>query len=125
MSAAVGEKDDAARAGLEQWHEHAEESVDADFWACFCQSCGACVRVCPAAKFGVGYDPRELVLKVRYGMAGELLVKDSVLWQCFKCYRCHDACPQPIKPEQLLSELRKLLPKVVRGVVPVEDDEVR
>ena len=88
----------------------------------FARVAGACVPDCPAAKFGTGFDPREIVLKVRYGLAGELLVERSVLWQCFKCYRCYQSCPQPVKPVEMFAWLRKLLPEVVHGAAAAVDD---
>lgn len=122
MSATVSNQDDPARAGFELWREHAEELVDADSWAIFCQGCGACIPDCPAAKFGTGFDPREIVLKLRYGMTGELLVEHSVLWQCFKCYRCYESCPRPIKPVEMFARLRKMLPELVHDAPPAADE---
>ena len=122
MLATLSNENDAALTGLDLWREHAEELTDADSWASFCQNCGACVPNCPAAKFGVDFDPREIVLKLRYGMAGKLLVKHSVLWQCFKCYRCYETCPQPVKPVEMFAWLRKLLPELVHGSAAAADD---
>ncbi len=99
----------AARIGIEAWWRHAEQQVDRDFWASFCQDCGACVADCPAAKFGLNFDPRVIVLKLRYGLADKLLTENSVVWQCFQCARCGKTCPQPVKPVEIIGRLRRVL----------------
>ncbi len=109
---------DAARTGFEVWREYAEQLVDKDTWASRCQECGACVADCPAAKFGLGFDPRAIVLKVRYGLADKLLVEHSVVWECFQCKRCHETCPQPVKPAEVIGWLRKMLLDLVHGRQP-------
>jgi heterodisulfide reductase subunit C len=99
----------AARIGLEAWWQQAGQQVDRDFWASFCQDCGACVADCPAAKFGLNFDPRAIVLKLRYGLADKLLTENSVVWQCFQCARCGKTCPQPVKPVEIIGRLRRVL----------------
>jgi len=79
----------------------------------FCRECGACVTGCLAAKFGSGFDPREIMLKVRYGLADRLLTEHSVLWQCFQCNGCHERCPSPVKPVEVITCLREMLPERV------------
>jgi len=103
------------RVGLGSWRKHAEELLDEDSWTGRCQDCRACVENCTAAKFGEGFDPREIVLKARYGLGGELLVEHSVLWQCFKCNNCCEACPQPVKPVEVISWLKGMLADRVYG----------
>ncbi|MBU0705292.1 MAG: 4Fe-4S dicluster domain-containing protein [Chloroflexi bacterium] len=112
MSADMDE-DEALRIGLESWRKHAGELVDEDSWTGRCQKCGACVENCTAAKFGEGFDPREIILKVRYGLGGELLIEHSVLWQCFKCNNCYEVCPQPVKPVEVFSWLKGMLTDLV------------
>jgi heterodisulfide reductase subunit C len=99
----------AARIGFEAWWRQAGQQVDRDFWASFCQDCGACVADCPAAKFGLNFDPRVIVLKLRYGLADKLLTEHSVLWQCFQCARCGKTCALPVKPVELIGRLRRVL----------------
>ncbi len=106
--------DEALRIGLDSWRKYAGQLVDEDCWTGLCQTCRACVETCTAAKFGEGFDPREIILKVRYGRGGELLVEHSVLWQCFKCNNCREACPQPIKPVEVFSWLKGMLAELIR-----------
>ena len=98
--------------------EQAEELGDT--WADFCYSCGACLSDCPAAKYGTGFNPREIMLKVRYGLGGRLLVDHSILWQCFQCDNCRERCPQEVKPVDVIRVLRGMLANLVH----VEDAEM-
>jgi len=84
-----------------------------DQWSSFCRTCGACVRECLAVKFGSDFDPREIVLKARYGLADRLLTEYSVVWQCFRCNHCRDCCPQPVKPVEIITWLRGMLPDLL------------
>lgn len=97
----------AVRVGLKAWRELADES--SDNWANFCSECETCVCDCLAAKFGADFDPRQIMLRVQYGRVEKLLVKESVLWQCFKCYHCVEQCPQGVKPVEVIAELKKVL----------------
>lgn len=77
--------------------------------ASFCYQCGACVGDCPAATYGSTFNPREIMLKVLYGLGNELLVEDSVLWQCTNCYNCYERCPQEVKPVEVIISLKNML----------------
>jgi heterodisulfide reductase subunit B len=81
-----------------------------------CTQCGACVGDCPAATYGSGFNPREIMLKVLYGLGDELLKTESVLWQCTNCYNCHERCPQEVKPVEVILSLKNMLAD--RGIVP-------
>lgn len=81
-----------------------------------CYQCGACVGDCPAAIYGSGFNPREIMLKVIYGLGDELLRADSVLWQCTNCYNCQERCPQEVKPVEVILSLKNMLAD--RGIVP-------
>jgi len=89
----------------------------------FCYQCGACVGDCPAASYSERFSPREIMLKALYGMEGELLVEDSVLWECTNCYSCHERCPQEVKPVEVIISLKNMLadkgiyPAPVKGVI--------
>ena len=48
----------------------------------FCYQCGACVGDCPATRYSEEFNPREIMLKVLYGLETELLGEGNVLWQC-------------------------------------------
>jgi len=77
--------------------------------ASFCYQCGACVGDCPAATYSGTFNPREIMLKVLYGLGEELMVEDSVLWQCTNCYNCAERCPQDVKPAEVIISLKNML----------------
>jgi heterodisulfide reductase subunit B len=83
----------------------------------YCYQCGACVGDCPAATYsGSTFNPREIMLKVLYGLGEELLTKDSILWQCTNCYNCYEHCPQQVKPVEVIISLKNMMAD--RGIVP-------
>ncbi len=84
--------------------------------ASYCYQCGACVGDCPAATYSGTFNPREIMLKVLYGLGAELLVENSVLWQCTNCYNCHERCPQEVKPVEVIISLKNMLAD--RGIYP-------
>jgi heterodisulfide reductase subunit B len=90
--------------------------------ASFCYQCGACVGDCPAATYSDSFNPRELMLKVLYGVADELLTPDSVLWLCTNCYNCHERCPQQVKPVEVIISLKNMLAD--RGIYPVAAERI-
>lgn len=77
--------------------------------AAYCYQCGACVGDCPAATYGTTFNPREIMLKVLYGLGDELLGEGSVLWECTNCYSCHERCPQEVKPVEVIISLKNML----------------
>lgn len=113
MSDMSVDQDDTARVELALWREHASELADA--WADCCYNCSACVSECLAAKYGSNFNPRQIVLKVRYGLAGQLLTEHSLLWQCFRCRSCYERCPADLKPVDVIAALRKILAEVVHA----------
>jgi len=84
--------------------------------ASFCYQCGACVGDCPATTYGDGFNPRELMLKVLYGLGDELLSENSILWDCTNCYNCYERCPQDVKPVEVIIALKNMLAD--RGIQP-------
>ncbi len=84
--------------------------------ASYCYQCGACVGDCPATTYGTGFNPREIMLKVLYGLGSELLHEDSILWRCTNCYNCHERCPQDVKPVEVIISLKNMLAD--RGIYP-------
>jgi heterodisulfide reductase subunit B len=90
--------------------------------ASYCYQCGACVGDCPAATYSSDFNPRELMLKVLYGLSDELLGEKSVLWQCTNCYNCHERCPQQVKPVEVIISLKNMLAD--RGVIPPAVEKV-
>ncbi|MBU0717235.1 MAG: 4Fe-4S dicluster domain-containing protein, partial [Planctomycetes bacterium] len=82
----------------------------------FCYQCGACVGDCPATTYSTDFNPRDIMLKVLYGLGEELLTEDSILWQCTNCYNCHERCPQEVKPVEVIISLKNMLAD--RGIYP-------
>ena len=97
------------------------ETVEGDL-ANFCYQCGACVGDCPAATYSGVFNPREIMLKVLYGLQHELLGPDSVIWECTNCYACHERCPQQVKPVEIIISLKNML--AARGGAPDVVDKV-
>jgi heterodisulfide reductase subunit C len=98
-----------------QFRRELAEKIEGDL-ASFCYQCGACVGDCPATTYGDEFNPREIMLKVLYGLGDELIREDSVLWQCTNCYNCHERCPQEVKPVEVIISLKNMLAD--RGFVP-------
>jgi len=75
------DKNDVVRVDFAFKRELAEK-VEGDL-ASYCYQCGACVGDCPANTYSDGaFNPREIMLKVLYGLGDELICEDSILWDC-------------------------------------------
>jgi len=114
MSKAPGDQGDLVRVNFDFRRELARK-VEGNL-AGFCYQCGACVGDCPATTYGSDFNPREIMLKVLYGLGEELLVEDSILWQCTNCYNCHERCPQDVKPVEVIISLKNMLADL--GIYP-------
>lgn len=106
--------DDAVRVSYEFRRELATK-IEGDL-ASFCYQCGACVGDCPASRYSDDFNPRQVMLKVLYGLEDELLKDESVLWLCTNCYNCHERCPQEVKPVEVIISLKNMLAD--RGIFP-------
>ena len=115
-----GAKKDVVRVDFAFKRELAQK-VEGDL-ANFCYQCGACVGDCPATRYSPAFNPREIMLKVLYGLEDELLGPDSVLWECTNCYGCHERCPQEVKPVEVIISLKNMLAD--RGLAPTAADRV-
>jgi len=82
----------------------------------YCYQCGACVGDCPSARYVEGFNPREIMLKVLYGFAEELVGPASPVWQCTNCYNCYERCPQNVKPVEIIIAVKNLMAQ--RGIYP-------
>ncbi|UCE58814.1 MAG: 4Fe-4S dicluster domain-containing protein [Phycisphaerales bacterium] len=107
MAKTPGKNDKPVRVNFDFRRELAEK-IEGNL-AGFCYQCGACVGDCPATTYGSTFNPREIMLQVLYGLGEELLVEDSVLWQCTNCYNCHERCPQEVKPVEVIISLKNML----------------
>jgi len=114
MSPSPEKKEDVVRVDFEFRRELARK-VEGNL-ASYCYQCGACVGDCPATTYGSGFNPREIMLKVLYGLGTELLREDSILWRCTNCYNCHERCPQEVKPVEVIISLKNMLAD--RGIYP-------
>lgn len=77
--------------------------------ACF--QCSACVADCPAAAHSRRFNPRDIMLKVLLGLEDQLIVKDSVVWDCATCYTCMERCPQGVRPIEVITAVKNELAK--------------
>ena len=112
---AEGKKaDNIARVNFE-FRRKLAEKVEGNL-ASFCYQCGACTGDCAAALYSSEFNPREIMLKVLYGLGGELLCEDSILWECTNCYNCHERCPQEVKPVEVIISLKNMLADL--GIYP-------
>jgi len=84
--------------------------------ASFCYQCGACVGDCPSATYSDDFNPRDIMLKVLYGLESELIGQDSIVWQCTNCYNCHERCPQEVKPVEVIISIKNMLAD--QGIYP-------
>jgi len=108
------EADDVVRVDFKFRRELAKK-VEGNL-AAFCYQCGACVGDCPAATYGEEFNPREIMLKVLYGLSDELIRDDSILWECTNCYNCHERCPQEVRPVEVIVSLKNMLADI--GIFP-------
>lgn len=113
-------KDDVVRVDFAFKRELAEK-IEGNL-ANFCYQCGACVGDCPATRYSPAFNPRELMLRVLYGLEDELLGEASVLWECTNCYNCHERCPQEVKPVEVIISMKNMLAD--RGLAPAAADKV-
>jgi heterodisulfide reductase subunit C len=92
------------------------------YLANYCYQCGACVGDCPAATYSDAFNPREIMLKVLYGLGEELVSTKSVIWQCTNCYNCHERCPQEVKPVEVIISIKNMMAD--QGIFPGPVDKV-
>jgi heterodisulfide reductase subunit C2 len=88
----------------------------------YCYQCGACVGDCPATTYGEGFNPRQIMLSVLYGLGEQYMTEDSILWQCTNCYNCAERCPQQVKPAEVIIAMKNMLAD--RGIFPSGVDRV-
>ncbi len=82
----------------------------------YCYQCGACVGDCPSTRYVPELNPREIMLKVLYGFAEELVGPASPVWYCTNCYNCYERCPQNVKPVEIIIAIKNLMAR--RGIYP-------
>ena len=90
--------------------------------ASFCYQCGACVGDCPSTTYSDDFNPRDIMLKVLYGLESELIGEDSIVWQCTNCYNCHERCPQEVKPVEVIISIKNMLAD--QGIYPESAERI-
>ena len=114
MPGKTGDRTDTVRVNF-RFREKLARKLEGNL-ASYCYQCGACVGDCPAATYGDSFSPREIMLKVLYGLEDELITPDSILWQCTNCYNCQERCPQQVKPVEVIIAMKNMLAD--RGIYP-------
>lgn len=87
----------------------------------YCYQCGACVAVCPAARFSDDFNPRNIMLQTLLGNEEELIGADSIIWKCTNCYSCYERCPQDVRPVEVIIALKNICAE--DGVLPPNVDK--
>lgn len=72
----------------------------------YCYQCGACVAVCPAARYFEDFNPRDILLKTLLGDEEDLVGPESIIWKCTNCYSCYERCPQDVRPVEVIIAIK-------------------
>jgi Fe-S oxidoreductase/nitrate reductase gamma subunit len=93
-----------------------------DFDACV--ECGRCQAVCPAYMAGTALSPKQIIVKLKRHMHGELpgpihgtLIQAGELWACTTCMACVQECPAFIDIVDTIIDLRRFL-ALSEGALP-------
>jgi Fe-S oxidoreductase len=93
-----------------------------DFDACV--ECGRCQDACPAYMSGTALSPKQIIVKLKRHMHGELagpihggLIKADELWACTTCMACVQECPAFIDIVDTIVDLRRYL-TLSEGALP-------
>ena len=93
-----------------------------DFDACV--ECGRCQAACPAYMSGTALSPKQIIVKLKRHMHGELpgpihgeLIKADELWACTTCMACVQECPAFIDIVDTIVDLRRYL-TLSEGTLP-------
>ena len=93
-----------------------------DFDACV--ECGRCQAACPAYMAGTALSPKQIIVKLKRHMHGELpgpihgeLIKADELWSCTTCMACVQECPAFIDIVDTIVDLRRYL-ALSEGALP-------
>jgi len=93
-----------------------------DFDACV--ECGRCQAACPAHMAGSALSPKQIIVKLKRHMHGELpgpihgeLIKPEELWACTTCMACVEECPAFIDIVDTIVDLRRYL-ALSEGALP-------
>ena len=89
-----------------------------------CFQCKTCSNGCPAVH---NYSPKptehldllphQIMYAVRLGLK-DLVLESRMLWACTECYMCKEYCPQGIQVCDVLYELKNLVVKERKDLMP-------
>lgn len=72
-----------------------------------CFQCRRCSSGCPIAFLEKDYRPHKIVAFVNLDRIDELL-NSEVIWECTRCYKCLEYCPQKVAPSDVVLALQAL-----------------
>lgn len=89
-----------------------------------CVECGRCEAACPAYLSGTPLSPKQIIVKLKRHMHGELpgpihgtLIQAGELWACTTCMACVQECPAFIDIVDTIVDLRRFL-ALSEGALP-------
>jgi len=100
--------------GVKEWKQFTWKQL-LDFESC--TRCGRCQDVCPAHASGLGFSPRDMMIKLEkymwekangYSLHGDV-ISASELWACTTCHACSQVCPAFIDHVTTFVDLRRHL----------------
>lgn len=106
---APGKPDEAARDALEQL-----SGVDCRM----CWTCGTCDLECPLNIAAGRLHPQRINRLAYLGWVDELLSLHEI-WYCLQCRRCSHACPNRVKPADVIAFVREEACR--KGIVNIEE----
>ncbi len=75
-----------------------------------CYNCFRCTSGCPSAFFIEEFRPHRFVAKFKWTELEEIISKEFI-WDCSKCFKCIDLCPQEVSPAVVIEYLQILVAK--------------
>jgi Fe-S oxidoreductase/nitrate reductase gamma subunit len=113
--------EEAERLGISKLEEFSwKRRLDFDA----CVECGRCQAACPAYLAGTALSPKQIIVKLKRHMHGELpgpihgeLIKAEELWACTTCMACVQECPAFIDIVDTIIDLRRFL-ALSEGALP-------
>ncbi len=113
--------EEAERLGISKLEEFSwKRRLDFDA----CVECGRCQAACPAYLAGTALSPKQIIVKLKRHMHGELpgpihgeLIKADELWACTTCMACVQECPAFIDIVDTIIDLRRFL-ALSEGALP-------
>lgn len=100
--------------GIKEWKQFTwKQLLDFDS----CTRCGRCQDVCPAHTSGLGFSPRDMMVKLEkhlwektngHSLHGDV-ISAKELWACTTCRACMQACPAFIDHITTFVDLRRHL----------------